>query len=242
MDEFETKVNEHNDRLFRLLRETVGARLNIDPYQGSYMGYLTRRIRHLIVGRDLESVWGKQITTPLLIPMCLEIYITNDLSSQYDGIPHDTLSKILLPAHDPSKYDPANTSVPSLPDIVEEKGNLRYWLVTNKSMWACQHRVVDEVSELLAALSEWFAKSYPLLNDHGTDNNDCIRHLVESFRRRIVLPDMSDMTERGQTLPAREARLFRAWALIRPPTVQRSYPPHSEIMQMFDNELARDED
>lgn len=242
MDDFERKVDEYNDRLFRLLRETVGARLNIDPYQGSYVGYLTRRIRHLVVGRDLESVQSKQLTTPLLIPMCLESYIKNDLGLQYDGIPNDTLSEILLPAHDPLKYDPANTSVPSLPDTVEEKGNLRYWLVTNTSMWACQHRVLDEVSELLAALSEWFARSFPTTNDFGTDNDECIRHLIESFRRRLVLPEMPDTTERGQILPSREGRLFRAWALTRPPTVERSYEVDSEIMQQFEDDLANEED
>ncbi|KAL8894889.1 MAG: hypothetical protein Q9207_008377 [Kuettlingeria erythrocarpa] len=242
MDDFETKVDEYNARLFRLLRETVGARLNTDPDQGSYRGYLTRRIRHLVVGRDLESVQNKQLTTPLLIPMCLEVYIKNDLTSQYNGMPNDILSTVLLPAHDPLSYHPRNRSMPSLPDTVEEKGNLRYWLITNTSMWACQHRVLDEVSELLVALSEWFARSSPRLDDFGTDNDDCIQHLIESFRRRLVLPEMPDTTERGQIMPSREARLFRAWALTRPPAVQRSYEVDSELMQQFEDDLAQEED
>ncbi|KAL8925780.1 MAG: hypothetical protein Q9208_003277 [Pyrenodesmia sp. 3 TL-2023] len=242
MDDFETKVNDYNDRLFRTLRTVVGRRLNIDPFQGSYMGYLTRRIRHLIVGRDLDAVQSKQLTTPLLMPMGLENYIKNELSSQYDGVPGEALSKLLLPAHDPLKYDPANTPVQSLPDTVEEKGNLRYWLVTNKSMWAGQHRVVDEVSELLVALSEYFAKDILLPDNLDTGASECIRHLLAAFRRRLVLPEMSDTAERGEILPSREARLLRAWALTRPPAVERSFEGDDEIMQRLEDELAQDGD
>ncbi|KAL8655588.1 MAG: hypothetical protein Q9210_000798 [Variospora velana] len=242
MSEYELELNSYNDGLFQTLRTLVGQRLNINPFHGSYVGYLTRRIRCVVVDHALKPVQGKQITMPLLIPMDLQNFIENDLSNRYDGATNDDLKKLLMPAHDPSKYYPTTVSVPPLPDIADERGNLRYLLITNKSMWAGQNRVLSEVTELLLALTEWFQHKDFLLSDLTDDNSAWIMHLLKSFRRRLVLPETSEMTERGQTLPLRETRLFRAWALTRPPAVERTSAGYDVRMKAFEHELAGRDD
>lgn len=251
MESYADTINRYNDKLFFILRCTVGAKLNIDPMQGGYHNYLTRRIRRLVVGPDLDSVQAKQLTMPLLVPMDLETYITNELADRYDGLPEGILPKILIPAHDPSKHDVATATMPTLQDTVTEKGNLRYWLVSNKSMWARQHRVVDEVSEILAALFDWFVPRDELSDNddssnssprksYATDDPRCIWYLAEILRRRLILPDETGTSERGQTLPMREARLFRAWVLERPPPIPKSYfVEGDEKIQKFQKAMAK---
>ncbi|KAI4166976.1 MAG: hypothetical protein LQ343_007581 [Gyalolechia ehrenbergii] len=242
MERFVMNVNDHNNALFFTLRKVVGERLNIDPQQGRYVNYLTRRIRRLIVDRDFDSVQAKQLTMPLLIPMDLETHITNELAHGYDDLPENALSQVLIPAHDPSKHDPATATMPSLHDTVNESGNLRYWLISKKSMWAGQHRVLDEVSELLAALFDWFKSGKYGNVTYATDDPHCTWHLAEILRRRLILPETSCTLERGQTLPLREARLFRAWALARPLRIERSFDEDDWKMCKFLNQLAKDRD
>ncbi|KAI4142458.1 MAG: hypothetical protein LQ341_003209 [Variospora aurantia] len=242
MSEYELKLNSYNDRLFTTLRLLVGQRLNINPRHGSYVGYLTRRIRCVVVDHALKPVQGKQITMPLLIPMDLQNFIENDLSNRYDDATNDGLKKLLMPAHDPSKYHPTTVSMPSLPDTADERGNLRYLLITNNNMWAGQNRVLSEVTELLLALTEWF-QHMDFLRSHLTDAHSAwIMHLLKSFRRRLVLPETSEMTERGQTLPLRETRLFRAWALTPPPPAEQATVEHDVRMKAFKHDLARPDD
>ncbi|KAL8749277.1 MAG: hypothetical protein Q9199_007785 [Rusavskia elegans] len=225
---FERELEDHNNQMFWTLRKAIAEKLNIGPYDGRYMGYLTRRIRRVIVGPELQAVREKQITMPLFIPMDLEVSIgtetttcANDPSVKADHLPQ------LIQVHDPQKYDPRTATLPSLHDTVNDSGNLRYWLITNKNMWAHQSRVADEVSELLATLFDWFLHCgrQPGLEPtkHGTDSEHCIWHLAKAFRQRLVLPEESDKRERGQTLSAREAQLFRPWALTRPARLKRHY-------------------
>ena len=240
-------MNIHNSQLFRILRTAIGEKLNINPRQGRYVNYLTRRIRRVIVGPDLESVMKKQITMPLIIPMELQAYITDELEHQYDDLSDKALSKLLIPAHDPSRYDPSTTNMPSLLDTVDESGNLRYWLTTNESMWAGQHRVLDEVAELLRALFDRFMKNYNASDPdrqlrQGTDTQQCLWHLARIFRRRLILPGISNTLERGQILPEREARLFRAWALARPPRVLSYLGEDDEPTEKLEKELANQGD
>ncbi|KAI4186425.1 MAG: hypothetical protein L6R41_003503 [Letrouitia leprolyta] len=256
LQEYIGTVDLYNSNLFSALRQVVAQKLNVDPHQGGYRDYLTRRIRRLVVGRDLDSVQAKQLTMPLLIPMDLETHITNELAHRYDGLPEDVLSQTLIPAHDPSKYDPATAILPTLNDTFDEKGNLRYWLISNKSMWARQHRVVDEVSEILAALFDWFVpRDGPWDNDaqddqsdsrretnYATDNPRCIWHLAERMRRCLILPEASGTPEpeRSQTLSVREARLFRAWVLERPPAIPWSHFVEGDSkIQKFQQAMAK---
>lgn len=243
---FEGVVNGHNDSLFRLLRMAISDKLSIHFLQGSYVDYLTRRIRRLIIGKDLKAVQEKQITMPLIIPMDLQTGITTELQSRYDNIPADALSNLLIPVHDPSTHDPRTATLPPLFDTVTENGNLRYWLITNESMWAGPHRALDEVAEILNSLFSWFLqhenKSDPSTMQYnpGTDNPQCIWHLAESFRRRLVLPNASEKIERGQILPDRETLLFRAWALTPLPRVERSYDEDNLYMIRFQRALDRE--
>ncbi|KAL8690061.1 MAG: hypothetical protein Q9218_004414 [Villophora microphyllina] len=240
---FDRLVDDHNNALFRLLRMTISDRVNIHHRVGSFVNYLTRRIRRLIVGQYLKGVQEKQITIPLVIPADLQTTLTNELQARQ--LPDSMVSQLLIPVHDPSKHDPRTATVPSLQDNATESGNLRYWLVTNDNMWAGQDRVLDEVAELLTALADWFAhcgaKSDPSTwaFNPGTDNDHCIWHLANMFRRRLVLPELSDKPQRGQILGSREGCLFRAWALTTPPKVERGFKDDERVMAKFQKELAK---
>ncbi|KAL9584362.1 MAG: hypothetical protein Q9212_002177 [Teloschistes hypoglaucus] len=225
---FEGMVENYNNRLFRLLRMIISDRVFIHYGQGSFVNYVTRRIRCLVVGQDLKSVQEKQLTRPLVIPADLQMVIQHELQTQQGGLPDDIVSKLLIAVHDSSRYDPRTATIPSLPDNGTESGNLRYWVLTNQTMWAVGHeRVLHEVAEVLMALSDWFARSEGKndadtgLFNPGTDNGHCIWHLAQMFRRRLILPEALEEGKRGQRLGSRERRLFRAWVLTPPVTMER---------------------
>ncbi|KAL8692872.1 MAG: hypothetical protein Q9224_003872 [Gallowayella concinna] len=257
LDQFESGAEEHDNRLFRILKRIIAEKLNIDPGNGRYMNYLTRRIRRMIVARDFQGVFAKQITMPLIIPMDLELMIVNELVSRKGSVPTECLP-VFIPVHDSRSYDPRTTTMPSLTDSLSESGNLRYWLITNKNMWAGQDRVADEVSELLASLFDWYLHCEdPVVGpiQYGTDGDRCIWHLARILRRRLILPETLDKPSndpmllrqrnrgnRGQTLPPREARLFRSWALTRPRRVQRSYEYDAEKVDLVEAEMELDAD
>ncbi|KAL8932077.1 MAG: hypothetical protein Q9216_006972 [Gyalolechia sp. 2 TL-2023] len=244
MEEYLERTNDHNNDVFNTLRRAVAGMLNINPWQGRYVNYLTRRIRRIIVDRDFDSVQAKQLTTPLIIPMDLETHVTNELSHRYNDLSENALSQLLIPAHDPSTYDPATATMPSLHDTVNESGNLRYWIISNKSMWAGQHRVLDEVSDLLEALFDWLLSGKKRIGlNYATDDPHCIWYLAMIFRRRLILPRTSRTLERGQRLPLREARLFRAWALARPPSMNEpSGDEHDRESRRLHKVLAKVQD
>ncbi|KAL8640619.1 MAG: hypothetical protein Q9226_008726, partial [Calogaya cf. arnoldii] len=226
---FQTELTEHNNRLFWILRKAIAEKLNIGPRDGRYVDYLTRRIRRLVADGDFDTVHNQQITMPLIIPMDLEVSIVSELTTRCLGTPglkSEHLPSLII-VHDPSKHDPRTATVPSLADTRNDSGNPRYWLITNENMWAGQHRAADEVSELLTTLFDWFLHCERQPGDdppkHGTDAYHCIWHLARAFRRRLVLPDVSDKRERGELLSKREANLFRPWALARPARVKRTY-------------------
>ncbi|KAL8733561.1 MAG: hypothetical protein Q9166_001969 [cf. Caloplaca sp. 2 TL-2023] len=244
-EQFQTETEEHNNRLFWILRKAIAEKLNIGPRDGRYIDYLTRRIRRVIVGPDLDAIREKQITMPLIIPMDLEVSINNELASRCQSAPKECLPQ-LIQVHDPSKYDPGTATVPSLSDTTNDSGNLRYWLVTNDNMWAGQHRAMDEVTELLTSLFDWFLRCEEQPDNepikHGADNCRCIWHLAKAFRRRLALPEVFDSRERGQTLPIREIRLFRPWAFRRPARVKRSFVDDVEEIDKLEDELAKEGD
>ncbi|KAL8828173.1 MAG: hypothetical protein Q9170_006714 [Blastenia crenularia] len=223
LGQLERNVADRNNQLFLGLRRAIAEKLNIGPGQGRYVDYLTRRIRQQVVAPDLESVQAKQITAPLVIPLDLEVHISNELASRYDDIPGNRLSRLLIPVHDPSKHDTSTATLPSLHDTANESGNIRYWLITNTSMWTAQHRVLDEVAELLMALLDWFLWYTDDAEDDESvlcdrDDAQCMWRLANIFRRRLVHPDFSKTLDRGRVLPEQEARLFRAWVLAPAPT------------------------
>ncbi len=89
-------------------------------------------------------------------------------------------------------------------------------------MWAQQHRVMDETAELMWALFHWFHQGTGIARI-GTDKPDCKWHLARSFRRRMVLPGVSDhsVTMKSGLPSLRETLLFRPWAFANPITFDR---------------------
>ena len=209
-------------------------------------GYLTRRIRRQICGNDLATVLAKQITIPLLIPFDLENYLVNMLPSDYPDLPTSFTAKpVLIPVHDPARHDP-NATLPSLVDVPTEAGNLRYWVLSNTNMWACQHRVMDEVFEVLWSLFHRFTESSKI-HSANISGPEATWYMAKSFRGRCVLPKVTNPFTSSATtsrrvgapspLDAREAALFRAWIFAVPYYVPRDFiDDWDERGGMFDEE------
>ena len=126
-----------------------------------------------------------------------------ELSYHYGDLSDNSLSAALIPVHDPSRHNLITTTLPSLPETMSESGNIRYWLITNESMWAGQHRVLDEVAELLLMLFNWFTldrKTWRMEAQprYGTDDPQCIWYIADFFRRRLILPTTSNTLQRHQ--------------------------------------------
>lgn len=209
--------------------------------------YLTRRIRRQVYGTDLESVFEKQITIPLMIPWELEHYIVTQLQQDFPDLPtYVTERQLLIPVHDPLKHNHATAILPSLHDIASEKGNLRYWVINNTSMWAGQHHALDEIAEILWSMFHWFNQAaslsdnrrarlfgsllfQPNLSYLGTDNKICIWHTARFCRRRMTLPGIPSDDGQDQRISSspgkpiktavptlRESLLFRPWVFHTP--------------------------
>ena len=205
-------------------RRNICDKLGIQLTTG-FGDWSTRRLRRQIIGRDLDHVMSKQITLPVLIPYDLENFISNELRELYPDIPAEfTDSPCLIPIY---RADTTNTFIPPLQDQANERGNLRFWLIKNDTMWSGRHRAVDEVFEVLWSLFHWFAQTTfrdTMLMHRDTSTSVCINQLARTFRRRIVLPGVDEAEELGVGLPSkREALLFRPWALRTPYTGDAYY-------------------
>ena len=211
--------------------------------------YSTRRIRRQVCAPDFKGVQDKQITIPVNVPFGLENYLLTQLPQEYDDLPsHFTDHKPLIPVHDPNRYGSNHGNLPSLRDSASEAGNLRYWVITNESMWASQHRVLDEFAELLWPLFHWFNQAFLSRPNAGVsvleDNSVSCWRLARSFRRRIVLPEVSSNqappASMNSGLPSlRETLLFRPWALISPRKPDREYTSTQDGRHnLFDEEAV----
>ncbi|MCJ1402518.1 hypothetical protein MMC11_005738 [Xylographa trunciseda] len=222
-------LNEQSQEHFNRLKNAICAKLQI-PYQDfGYSGYLTRRIRQQVHGPDLKSVMEKQITIPMMVPYDLENFLLNVLPNVSATV--SAPKPFLIPVHDPS-LPPLRTNAPGvlphLNDTATEEGNLRYWVITNKSMWAGQNRVADEVFEILWSLFDWFRRR----NDNRVVRNctepEAVWHMAESIRRRAVQPEIPQsygvpstrysriIASNRRVLSPAEMMLFRAWVLAEP--------------------------
>lgn len=191
--------------------------------------YSTRRIRREVYGPDFKAVQEKQITIPVNIPSDLEHWLLDIIPQEFTDLPsHFTDFKPLIPIHDTTKHDPATATIPSLQDKHGVGGNLRYWVITNKSMWAGQYRVLDEFSELMWSFATWFARAGELPRRGGKKTHDNVQHscwaLASLFKRRIVLSDAL-LAARDQSVDMesefhalRESVFFRAWVMKVPDT------------------------
>ena len=159
-----------------------------------------------------------------MVPWALEDYLFSKLPQQYGDLSsHFTNFKPLIPVHDASRYNPATTSLPSLQDTASESGNLRYWVITNETMWGQQHRALDEIAELMWTLFRWFSYNAET-SEIETDRPGCKWHLARSFRNREVLHEMPDhinIRVKFDILSLREALLFRQWAFSSPMMLNR---------------------
>ncbi|KAL9126622.1 MAG: hypothetical protein Q9217_004360 [Psora testacea] len=244
VDQFAQDIEEANTGYWTNVKTAICKKLNIPVVLAGFGTYATRRLRRQVHGPDLDTVTKKQITVPVIIPSDLEQYILHTLPEQYPDLPsHFTETPCLIPLHDPTTHDAATSPIPSLHDTGNESGNLRYWVITNQSMWAGQHRVLDEVAELLWTLFHWLMQQ-TLSSQPGapinTSNIGCVYYVARTFRRRIVLPEISEHEELGPGLPSkREATLFRPWALQIPILPDRCFLSGSGRHAIFSDVCVR---
>ena len=169
-------------------------------------------------GPDLASIQRKQITIPMQIPAELETYIYESILSKIDP-----RHQWLIPVHDPSKHDPQLACLPSLPDNFGERGNPRYWVLSNESMWAGQQFGFDQLSDILWALHEWFtftgnSSRAGFADPHDMATPECLFGIVQYLRRQIgphpYVSSADDDIRRKQGLPLlKDALRFRALLL-----------------------------
>ena len=157
------------------------------------------------------------------------------IPSELDSYISDTVESItanqrpLIQVHDPSKHDPQTARLPSLQDVSGPTGNIRYWLITNNTMWAGQDPVLDEISQVLWSLFGWFkfVQNWDELHYHprlpyDTATPECLFWVVQGLRRRlgphpVVLSCEDDLRRRQGLLPLREALMFRSFVHQDPP-------------------------
>ena len=169
-------------------------------------------------GPDLASIQEKQITVPMQIPAELETYLYESILSEIDP-----RHQWLIPVHDPSKHDPQLARLPSLPDNFGERGNPRYWVLTNESMWAGQKSGSDQLSDVLWALHEWFrftgnSGRAGFASPHDMATPECLFGIVQCLRRQIgphpYVSSTDDDIRRKQGLPSlKDSLRFRALLL-----------------------------
>lgn len=149
-----------NDLIWLYVKDAICGKLAIPYRPGGYRNYSTRRIRRQVCGSDLATVQEKQITIPVVMPWSLENYLLATVPQHFPATPsHTDNFSPIIPVHDSAKYDQRNATIPSLRDTVAETGNLRYWVITNESMWAQQDRALDEFAELMWSMFYWFMQA-----------------------------------------------------------------------------------
>ena len=102
---------------------------------------------------------------------------------------------------------------PSTFSAIVEEPSWRLWVVDKYTMWARQYRTFDEITELMKSSFYLFkaSKCTPHVDMELTK-----LQLARSFRRRIVLPEVSDYISlqtamNSGSISHRESTLFRPW-------------------------------
>ena len=199
------------------------------------------------MGPDLKSVMEKQITVPMMVPCNLEAFLLNVLPNICTDFP--VPKPFLIPVHDPTaslSWTTAHAGLLHLYDTTSEDGNLRYWVITKRSMWAGQNHVTDDVFGILWALSEIFRINARHGTIRGCTSTEAVWHMAAYVRRRAVQPRFGQSNEADSTRIARttahsrrgpsaaEARLFRAWVLAEP--IRRDRRAHFEKSPPFEED------
>ena len=174
-----------------------------DRYLGS--NYLTRRIRTHVYGDHLDFLMEKQITIPIRIPHDLEQTVNQYISAALSdaGVLNDGSYRVLIPVHVAGQ---GTSIIPDLQDIDGPPGNLRYWVLSNETMWTGIDPRIDAVFEILLALfrSNFVTDTFPMTP--RTPDNDfalsTLARLLRDLRSRLprLPPDWMDdkIIENGQ--------------------------------------------
>ncbi|MCJ1383286.1 hypothetical protein MMC17_006399 [Xylographa soralifera] len=202
--------------------------------------HLLKEIRNQVWGRDLQSVMRKEITTPLLIPYDVEEHIRSLLNAETNLPAHVKPEDLFVPILDSSHEsdDAASPINPPLPDIISGEGNFRWWIISNRNMWAGQNHTLDEIFEVLWLLFGLYRslRSMSPHGDHRPGPDDCTspqatQLMARLFRRRtILLPDnVSPHISNPDNIDECEATLFRAWVFAKPTCHGESDSDHNPV-------------
>ena len=242
--EFDLDIENANLAYWTSTKAAICRKLSRPTVLSGFSDYATRRLRRQVDGQDLEQVMAKQLTIPIIIPHSLEQYILHTLPSLYPDLPeHLTSQPCLIPLHDPTQHE-RDLPYPSVLDTDSEDGNLRFWVIDNNSMWACQHRVIDEIQDILWPLFHWLMLQSPdnLPNPLPVDTShpQCLLHIARFICQRMVLSEVLEDGELGPGLPsASEAYLFRAWALNTPELQDHDFSDEAGGHELFREECIR---
>ena len=123
-----------------------------------------------------------------------------------------------LSIDDSTKHDPTTAQLPSMSPTTNESGDLKYWVISNESMWTGQDNLQKALFEVLSCLAAWFIDALREgSGEHRTDSSECLLWTIKHLRRKLTfLPvialSSNDIDRRSQSLPPlKEALLFRAF-------------------------------
>ncbi|KAI9782631.1 MAG: hypothetical protein M1835_004006 [Candelina submexicana] len=151
---------------------------------------MVNTIRTHVYGDDLDAVMEKQITLPVLIPLDLEHTIHQYMNSALTdaGIMNDSY-RALIPVHTAGA---GTTILPDLQDTTGPHGNVRYWVISNETMWAGIDHRIDAVFETLGAL---FHHKFGTNRQIDTSTDE-LRYLARDLRCRLPPDSIEDKTIR----------------------------------------------
>ena len=188
-------------------------------------------MRRLVWGPDLDAVMKKQITLPVLLPHDLETFMNNMLADLPHLPRHFTAKPMIIPLYNASVHSTPNAdpaAQPALPprlDNATAEGNLRYWVITNRSMWAGQHQMVDEMFEVYNTAFHILRfigqdmRTYQTFAQHHLDQDAASWYFGRVFRCRALPPStyMDAATQPGRDVPFHKVRLTRLseWEKLR---------------------------
>ncbi|KAK6333250.1 hypothetical protein TWF718_011071 [Orbilia javanica] len=154
-DSFMREIDNYNDNLFHKFCDVLENDEDIGPqlhgsWKSNLRGYLTRRIRRIAYSMDINELVDRfQIVLPVMINHKLEEWIKETFGKALDdaGLPSHK-HEIIIPIHKPGMGDGKIMDIPE-----RESENLRYWVIDSTTIWAGLDRRIDEIFEVLWALS-----------------------------------------------------------------------------------------
>ncbi|KAI9842648.1 MAG: hypothetical protein M1837_007015 [Sclerophora amabilis] len=236
-DDFIREIENHHHELFYRQRSIICSRLNIGLRQSGWRDYFTRRLRRIVYGPDIQAVFEKQITLPVIIPYDLEQTFESMISEPLRN-DAESQERLLIPIH---RHGEGIAIIPDLPEQTGMVCNVRYWVIGNELMWAGIDRKIDEIFEVLWTFFHW-QNATALALDAELFDPASLPFFAIRYRDRLTstfdLP-CTDMVTKPGTLSERESTLFRSWALQRPVKTERDYEhDFYEVLNM--SQLFRD--